>query len=120
MQNRPVEISRASLRLPRLQRSLDMLGGKVLGVLATSRGGLAFSFPACSKRLVCGFTIFVGRFSSRSVQRSIVAEVVDELERVDHGKMNLQLVANEENQDRAQCGKNEARGMISVQHKFLL
>jgi hypothetical protein len=30
----------------------------------------------------------------------------DELERVDLGKMNLQLVANEENQDRAQCGKN--------------
>jgi hypothetical protein len=29
------------------------------------------------------------------------------------GKMNLQLVADEENQDRAQCGKNEAGGMIS-------
>ena len=28
------------------------------------------------------------------------------LERVDLGKMNLQLIANEENQDRAQCGKN--------------
>jgi hypothetical protein len=27
--------------------------------------------------------------------------------------MNLQLKANEENQDRAQCGKNEAGGMIS-------
>ena len=27
--------------------------------------------------------------------------------------MNLQLIANEENQDRAQCGKNEAGGMIS-------
>jgi hypothetical protein len=27
--------------------------------------------------------------------------------------MNLQLIANEENQDRAQCGKNEASGMIS-------
>ena len=40
-------------------------------------------------------------------------EVVDELERVDLGKMNLQLIANEENQDRAQCGKNEAGGMIS-------
>ena len=34
--------------------------------------------------------------------------VVDELEQVDHWKMNLQLIANEENQDRAQCGKNEA------------
>ena len=38
---------------------------------------------------------------------------VDELERVDLGKMNLQLIANEEIQDRAQCGKNEAGGMIS-------
>ena len=27
--------------------------------------------------------------------------------------MDLQLIANEENQDRAQCGKNEAGGMIS-------
>ena len=27
--------------------------------------------------------------------------------------MNLQLIANVENQDRAQCGKNEAGGMIS-------
>ena len=33
---------------------------------------------------------------------------------LDLGKMNLQLIANEENQDRAQCGKNEAGGMISV------
>ncbi len=39
--------------------------------------------------------------------------VVNELERVDLGKMNLQFIANEENQDRAQCGKNEAGGMIS-------
>jgi hypothetical protein len=39
--------------------------------------------------------------------------VVDELERIDLGKMNFQLIANEENQDRAQCGKNEAGGMIS-------
>ena len=39
--------------------------------------------------------------------------VVDALERVDLGKMNLQLIANEENQDRAQYGKNEASGMIS-------
>ncbi len=31
----------------------------------------------------------------------------------DVGKMNLQLKANEENQDRAQCGKNEAGVMIS-------
>jgi hypothetical protein len=37
----------------------------------------------------------------------------DELERVDLGKMNLQLIANEENQDRTQRGKNEASGMIS-------
>jgi len=34
------------------------------------------------------------------------------LERVDLGKMNLQLIANEENQDRAQCGKNEASRMV--------
>ena len=27
--------------------------------------------------------------------------------------MNLQLIADVENQDRAQCGKNEAGGMIS-------
>jgi len=27
--------------------------------------------------------------------------------------MNLQLIANEENEDRAHCGKNEAGGMIS-------
>src|ERR1017187_4227474 len=39
--------------------------------------------------------------------------VVDELERVDRGKMNLQLIAYVESQDRAQCGKNEAGGMIS-------
>src|ERR1700687_822784 len=35
------------------------------------------------------------------------------LEGVDLGKMNLQLIANEENQDRAQCRKNEAGRMIS-------
>ena len=34
------------------------------------------------------------------------------LEGVDLGKMNLQLIANEENQNRAQCGKNEASRMI--------
>jgi len=28
--------------------------------------------------------------------------------------MNIQLIANEENQDRAQCGKNQACRMISV------
>jgi hypothetical protein len=39
--------------------------------------------------------------------------VADELERVDLGEMNIQPVADEENQDRAQCGKNEAGGMIS-------
>src|SRR5208337_2668371 len=33
---------------------------------------------------------------------------------VDLGEPNLQLIANVENQDRAQCGKNEAGGMISV------
>jgi hypothetical protein len=35
------------------------------------------------------------------------------LKRVNLGEMNLQLVANEKNQDRPQCGKNEAGGMIS-------
>jgi hypothetical protein len=29
------------------------------------------------------------------------------------GKMNPQLIANEENKDRAECGKNEAGGMIA-------
>ena len=33
--------------------------------------------------------------------------------RLDVGKANLQLIANEENQDRAECGKNETGGMIS-------
>jgi hypothetical protein len=32
---------------------------------------------------------------------------------VDMEKMNVQLIANEENQDRAERGKNEAGGMIS-------
>jgi len=32
---------------------------------------------------------------------------------LDLWKMNLQLIADVENQDRAQCGKNEAGGMIS-------
>ena len=31
----------------------------------------------------------------------------------DLGKMDVQLIGNEQNQDRAQCEKNEARGMIS-------
>src|ERR1700693_3210104 len=34
--------------------------------------------------------------------------------RLDLGKMNIQLKANEKNQDRAQCGKNETGGMISL------
>jgi hypothetical protein len=38
--------------------------------------------------------------------------VIDELERVDPGKTNLQLIYVE-NQDRAQCGQNEAGAMIS-------
>ena len=38
--------------------------------------------------------------------------VVDELERVDRGKMKLKLIGNVENQDRAQCGENDAGGMI--------
>ena len=33
----------------------------------------------------------------------------DEQERIDLGKRNLQLIANEENQDRAQCQQNGAR-----------
>jgi len=39
--------------------------------------------------------------------------VVDELERVELGKMNLQLVAKEQNQHRAQRGKNQAGGMVT-------
>jgi hypothetical protein len=35
------------------------------------------------------------------------------LERIDGGKMNLELIANEENQYRAQCGEYEASGMES-------
>ena len=35
----------------------------------------------------------------------ILRLVVDELERVDLGKMNLQLIANEENQDRTSVEK---------------
>src|SRR5579863_5013165 len=42
-----------------------------------------------------------------------VASPVDELERVDLRKMNLQLVASKENQHRAKGGKNEAGGMVS-------
>jgi hypothetical protein len=34
-------------------------------------------------------------------------------ESVDLGKMNPQLIANEENQDRAQCGEDKAGGMVS-------
>jgi uncharacterized membrane protein len=34
--------------------------------------------------------------------------------RSERGKMNVQLVANEENQDRAQCRENEAGWMISL------
>jgi hypothetical protein len=33
---------------------------------------------------------------------------------LDHRKMNIQLIANEEDQDRSQCGKNEASWMISL------
>jgi hypothetical protein len=31
----------------------------------------------------------------------------------DVGKMKVQLIANEENQDRAQCGEDKAGGMVS-------
>src|ERR1039458_7302186 len=34
------------------------------------------------------------------------------LERVDLGKMNLHIIAHEENQDRAPCGKNEPSRMV--------
>jgi hypothetical protein len=33
--------------------------------------------------------------------------------RLDMGKMDIQLIANEEKQDRAESGKNEAGGMIT-------
>jgi hypothetical protein len=48
-----------------------------------------------------------------SVAETLSNLVVNQLER-DLGKMNLQLIANEENQDRAQCGKNEASRMIPL------
>lgn len=41
-----------------------------------------------------------------------ILRVVDEL-KPDLGEMNLQLIANEKNQDRPQCGKNETGGMIT-------
>jgi hypothetical protein len=50
---------------------------------------------------------------SESGQSELARLPFDELERVDLGKMNLQLIANEENQDRTQGGKNEPGGMIS-------
>ena len=46
-------------------------------------------------------------------------EVLVELERVDLGKMNLQLVAKEENQHRAQRGKNQAGGLCFVNRMVL-
>jgi hypothetical protein len=50
---------------------------------------------------------------SESGQSELARLRFDELERVDLGKMNLQLIANEENQDRTQGGKKEPGGMIS-------
>jgi hypothetical protein len=50
---------------------------------------------------------------SESGQSELARLRFDELERVDLGKMNLQLIANEENQDRTQGGKNEPGGMKS-------
>jgi hypothetical protein len=55
-----------------------------------------------------------GARDATALSESYSKIVVDELEGVDLRKMNLQLVAYEENQDRAQCGKNEASGMISI------
>jgi hypothetical protein len=49
---------------------------------------------------VLGGTLPITRTSATSV-------------RLDRRKMNIQLIANEENQNRAQCGQNEAGGMIS-------
>src|ERR1700731_234948 len=54
-----------------------------------------------------------GSMSPRRRRPPGMRGAADELERVDLGKMNLQLRANEENQDRAQGGKNEAGGMIA-------
>jgi hypothetical protein len=47
---------------------------------------------------------------TKAIQRCSRGFAADELERVDLRKMNLQLVANKENQHRAQNGKNEAAG----------
>jgi hypothetical protein len=56
-----------------------------------------------------------GHFATVCSQNCIGSELHGStLERVDCGEMNLQLEANEKNQDRAQCGKNEAGGMITL------
>ena len=54
-----------------------------------------------------GFLYYVDARAFRVVRRSSANT------RLDVGKANLQLIANEENQDRAECGKNEAGGVIS-------
>ncbi len=51
--------------------------------------------------------------SAKSAAPPKIEVVVGWLERVDLGKMNLELEANEENQDRAQYGNNQAGGMIA-------
>jgi hypothetical protein len=47
-----------------------------------------------------------------SLQAARDVTVLSEWE-VGRGKMNVQFIANVENQDRARCGQNEAGGMIS-------
>ena len=47
-----------------------------------------------------------GRYSG--VMRTVLSEC-----KVRRRKMNVQLIANEENQDRAQRGQNQAGGMIA-------
>ena len=48
-----------------------------------------------------------GRYSG--VMRTVLSEC-----KVRRRKMNVQLIANEENQDRPQRGKNQACGMVLI------
>src|SRR5579864_8970752 len=61
------------------------------------------------------FITAIALHESRDVTASTAypGESSVKLERVDLGKMNPQLVANVENQDRTQGGKNQAGGMIA-------
>ena len=78
-----------------------------LGLVALSRGAGAYlNFHLSSRLLVpAGFPAQCN--PCKSVVRFF-------LERVDRGKMDVQLIANEQDQDCAQRGKNEPGGMKSL------